>query len=189
MNRPSHEQFMQQRRAELGQVATQHEIWPPTEASGRRRGCKSIDFGKLEPWWFGLNSAKPSLASSPRHSARLLAPTQLARQLAMGSPGLRGLTQLALVAALVAACAGQASLNTYAVDWTAVPIASTQPKDLTSDCICDVTLNACDPSCCCDADCPYSVTNVTATEGRCLPEGPPDQTLDFCVPSSSVQKV
>eukprot|EP00955_Chlamydomonas_euryale_P041412 351970-Chlamydomonas_euryale.AAC.4 len=82
-----------------------------------------------------------------------------------------------------------ANLNTYPVNWTAVPIARQQPKNLTANCICDVTENVCNPSCCCDPLCPEGLVNETKDEGRCLPEGPPDQTLDFCVPQSSVQKV
>lgn len=96
---------------------------------------------------------------------------------------------VAVLLTSLAAAQPTSNLATYPIDWKAVPLASTENKNLTSNCICDVTENACDPSCCCDSLCPSGLVNETIREGRCLPEGPPDQTLDFCVPDSSVEKV
>ena len=84
-------------------------------------------------------------------------------------------------------CSGQEILNTYYVQWSMVPTANVT-KDLTANCICDVTSFSCDPSCCCDPNCPASVTAAAQANGTCLPQGPPDQTLDYCVSSNFVQK-
>jgi len=84
--------------------------------------------------------------------------------------------------------AQQAVPETYPVNWNSVP-SSSSAKDLTANCICNVVEFVCDPSCCCDPACPPSVVNATRIAGACLPEGPPDETLDYCVPSSWVQKV
>lgn len=78
--------------------------------------------------------------------------------------------------------------NTYPIDWQAVPSAPSQ-KNITSSCICDLTDNACDTGCCCDPTCPYQATNITSKLGLCLPSGPDTTTLDYCIASSSVQKV
>ena len=85
-------------------------------------------------------------------------------------------------------CLGQGILNTYPLQWSMVPTA-TFAKNLTANCICDVTAFACDPGCCCDPNCPAAVTATAQANGTCLPQGPPDQTLDYCVASNFVQKV
>lgn len=89
---------------------------------------------------------------------------------------------------LAALCAGQANLNTYPIDWNAVP---TNPpaKNLTANCICNLNPITCDPDCCCDTMCPAGVTAVTLANGQCLPSGPPPEALDWCVASSSVARV
>ena len=92
---------------------------------------------------------------------------------------------------LFAAChksAAQSVFNTYPIDWAAVP-STPSPKNITSSCACDLTDNACDTGCCCDPSCPFQATNTTSKLGLCLPQGPADSTLDYCIASSSVQKV
>eukprot|EP00798_Chlamydomonas_sp_ICE-L_P007681 gene7681-841_t len=80
------------------------------------------------------------------------------------------------------------SLNTYSINWNLVSSTNTA-KNLTQDCICNLVPYVCDNECCCDLECPEIVTNTTEQEGRCLPEGEPDQTLTYCTPDSWVQKV
>ena len=55
--------------------------------------------------------------------------------------------------------------------------------------MCDLTDNACDTGCCCDPSCPYQATNTTSMLGLCLPQGPDTTSLDYCIATSSVQKV
>jgi hypothetical protein len=78
--------------------------------------------------------------------------------------------------------------DTYPLDWVSVP-AKASGKDLTANCICNLVQFSCDPDCCCDPDCEKAVVNATETAGACLPAGPPDETLDYCVRSSSVKRV
>lgn len=98
---------------------------------------------------------------------------------------------LVAIVVLLDACqksAAQFVLNTYPIDWNAVPT-TPSPKNITSSCICDLTDNACDTGCCCDPSCPYQATNATSKLGLCLPQGPDPSTLDYCIATSSVQKV
>ena len=88
---------------------------------------------------------------------------------------------------LLAPASGQLDLA-YNVNWDSVP-AETAGKNLTANCICDLVAFSCDPDCCCDSFCPEAARNVSKIAGTCLPEGPPDQTLDFCVPDSYMKKV
>lgn len=78
-------------------------------------------------------------------------------------------------------------LTTYPIYWDTV--ASEPGKNLTANCICNLVAFSCDPGCCCDPFCPETVVNATIAAGACLPEGPPDQTLDYCVPDSIVRRV
>lgn len=84
---------------------------------------------------------------------------------------------------------GQATFDTYPVNWDNVPNTPTGKKNLTANCICDLTAHSCDTGCCCDPDCIPPLTNSTRVRGACLPEGPPKETLDYCVPDAFVKRV
>ena len=90
-----------------------------------------------------------------------------------------------IIALLICTCSGQ---YTYYMPWSLVPTAPFT-KDLTANCICDLIAFSCDPGCCCDPNCPAGVVAATKANGTCLPEGPPAQTLEYCIASNVVQKV
>ena len=94
-------------------------------------------------------------------------------------------TQLLLLLGL---CSAQEILNTYPLLWGSVPTA-TFNKNLSANCICNLIAFSCDPGCCCDPYCPPAVTAAIIANGTCLPQGPPAQTLDYCIQSSYVQQV
>jgi hypothetical protein len=83
------------------------------------------------------------------------------------------------------------ALQTYGINWAAVRAASASPssKNLTANCVCDLTAFSCDVNCCCDADCVTPVVNSTSQQDRCLAAGPPAETLDYCIAKSSVSRV
>lgn len=89
---------------------------------------------------------------------------------------------------LAGLCSGQEILNTYPLLWGSVPTA-TFSKNLSANCICNLIAFSCDPGCCCDSYCPPAVTAAVIANGTCLPQGPPSQTLDYCIQSSYVQQV
>lgn len=111
----------------------------------------------------------------------------------MVSKGL-GLAWAALGMLLVAMPATAQNLTTLTlpIAWAEVPpTGSAAANNLTANCICNLNPFVCDVGCCCDPFCEVinTVTNTTESVGPCLPEGFPDQTLDFCVPKSVVERV
>ena len=93
-----------------------------------------------------------------------------------------------LFSALALSRAQQATLETSPVDWNSVPTSPNKTRDLSANCICDLRDNECDLGCCCDAKCPAGVTATYRASHTCLPEGPRNSTLDYCVPKSFVRK-
>lgn len=79
-----------------------------------------------------------------------------------------------------------ATLSRYPLDWNLVPLTPSNATNLTANCICDLRQDACDLGCCCDPVCTPGLVGLFEDSGRCLPEGPPSQTLSFCVPSGNV---
>ena len=101
---------------------------------------------------------------------------------------------LSLLLTSVALCTAQSPLlcpteQNTAINWGVVPSVPTPLVNLTITCTCDVTAFVCDLGCCCDAYCPEGILEQTITNGRCLPSGPPNQTLTYCVPSAYVAQV
>ena len=79
--------------------------------------------------------------------------------------------------------------ESYPIDWNAVessPAARTVQVNDIGACFCDLTANACDTNCCCDAKCD---AQGKALFTGCLPESPDRPRLDYCVPKSIVQNV
>eukprot|EP00759_Apiculatamorpha_spiralis_P038999 PhF_6_TR37902/c0_g1_i3/m.56600/K19382/TCTN1_3; tectonic-1/3 len=69
-----------------------------------------------------------------------------------------------------------------AIDWTTVPTTGSTPSlplftTSLGSCICDLTLNRCDPNCCCDAEC-TAVERKSFT--RCLPPTVGNRTIRKC---------
>ncbi|UPQ99778.1 tectonic protein [Chloropicon primus] len=84
---------------------------------------------------------------------------------------------------------GYKVFESYPTDWTAVdaaPQARTVQVNDIGACYCDLTANACDTNCCCDADCG---AEDKALFTGCLPEAPNRPQLTYCVPKSVVQTV
>eukprot|EP00727_Mastigamoeba_balamuthi_P014510 m51a1_g9684 putative tectonic family member 1 precursor (560) ;mRNA; r:1303357-1306067 len=50
-------------------------------------------------------------------------------------------------------------------------------------CVCDLTLNNCDPGCCCDADCDAATVQAFTA---CLAEGPAPTDVQYCSPRGDV---
>ncbi|GIL73092.1 hypothetical protein Vretimale_4708 [Volvox reticuliferus] len=95
-----------------------------------------------------------------------------------------------LVALIVHQASGQGSaLQTYPVDWSAVPLNPPTSRNLTTSCNCDLLNVGCSFGCCCDSKCPAAVTNLFQSDGICLPSGTEQQTLRYCVPDGFVYKV
>ncbi|MEW5320407.1 MAG: hypothetical protein WDW38_011482 [Sanguina aurantia] len=96
---------------------------------------------------------------------------------------------LLLTSSLPAALSQSDSVPRYAIDFTQVDLSPATSKNLTSSCICDLNPFECDIGCCCDALCPASLTAATAAQGRCLPQGYPNETLAHCIAGGYVKKV
>jgi hypothetical protein len=77
----------------------------------------------------------------------------------------------------------------YDIPWGEVDLEPAASKDLTASCTCNLHPFVCDRDCCCDSDCPQAVSDASRLAGACRPEGPAEQTLDFCVPDGFVARV
>ncbi|GBF94811.1 hypothetical protein Rsub_07983 [Raphidocelis subcapitata] len=96
-----------------------------------------------------------------------------------------------LVLAPAPAAAQAGPPPTYPIDWAAVPAAggAAPAKDLAGSCLCDLLNATCTPYCCCDPDCPAGVVAAFQAGAGCLPEGPPQQQLDYCTPAEAFAQV
>lgn len=94
----------------------------------------------------------------------------------------------------------QEILTRYPVNWTFVPVTqqalscsgsgdSATAKNLTLNCICNLQPFQCDVGCCCDTSCPAGLTRLYQSSGTCLPEGPPPDSLMYCVAAGIMEKV
>ncbi len=84
---------------------------------------------------------------------------------------------------------GYKVFESYPTDWNSVessPTARTVQVNDVGACFCDLTSNACDTNCCCDADCS---SQEKALFTGCLPESPLKPQLTYCVSKSIVQNV
>ncbi len=80
----------------------------------------------------------------------------------------------------------EATQARFPLDWSAVALIPPNTTNLTANCVCNLRLNQCDLGCCCDPACSPGLISFFESSGRCLPEGPPAQTLSFCVPKGYV---
>jgi len=51
-------------------------------------------------------------------------------------------------------------------------------------CVCDLTAGACDPNCCCDAECTAEAVAIWNAHQSCLPEGPQPLGVEMCTDSA-----
>ncbi|KAG2499935.1 hypothetical protein HYH03_002222 [Edaphochlamys debaryana] len=80
-------------------------------------------------------------------------------------------------------------LQTFYLDWDNVPTTPPTSKNLTANCNCDLREQACDVGCCCDPLCPSGLNELFTDEGICLPQGPDQPQITYCVPNDAVVKV
>eukprot|EP00002_Diphylleia_rotans_P003783 TRINITY_DN12686_c0_g1_i1.p1 TRINITY_DN12686_c0_g1~~TRINITY_DN12686_c0_g1_i1.p1 ORF type:complete len:607 (+),score=82.88 TRINITY_DN12686_c0_g1_i1:51-1871(+) len=94
---------------------------------------------------------------------------------------------LSVVILIVAVAVVESAQTTYyPIDWSKVIAEETNIADDEDigPCICDLTFSKCDPNCCCDTDCSEGDIQLFT---ECLPEGPVDDKIRFCVEVDTVR--